>query len=540
MFKQPIITLFSLAWLLNSCTAATQQSSPSIAKVEDCLTSSTPLQIPVSRKNNYYENFEYHIRNIVPEEKIVKFQTANYDFVFCRGNNRWAVQPGTLPSELQPAKDGSQYYRDLANPQFKTIDFDGNSYKYRVILEPNPFPTEQTPTGQTRKEPQKVVFELISPASKQPQRQTLYTLNQVKQEKIGASLGVPRITAVVKYNNRLFWSIASEQGEGASGIATIFGYDLQKQESTIIQPEAVKRQQITDLVITGEASTPTFWMGTQISGEGNPYLPGMGLVAYRPQPGNIKSGSVKFYDVNTSPLVGAIPEKLKLDNDKLWVGTGNGICQIKWQSADDFKNWSCQRFAVVTNLPKAGFPVYSSATSKNPAATLSPVNNEEMLEVLWFFPVDYQTRKGRYEVRYPQGFTVTLDDQGVNFFSKEVEQIRAKTQPGKHTFYWVGNEWHWNGARFVRGLDEVASNYVGGGARGIGSNRTEPNRPPNSNTIRGDLELLNLSQKSTSVKYYSGWIDEANIQLYLTTVPQDYPDVYRPNPLDAIAKQLQR
>lgn len=540
MFKQLIITLFSLAWLLNSCAAATQQSSPSIAKVEDCFTSSTPLPIPVSRQNNYYENFQYHIRNIVPEAKFVKFQTANYDFVFCRGSNKWSVQPGTLPSELQPAKDSRQYYKDLANPQFKAIDFNGNNYKYRVILEPNHFPIEQTPPGQTSKEPQKVVFELISPDSKQPQRQTLYTLNQVKQEKIGASLGVPRITAVVKYNNRLFWSVASEQGEGASGIATIVSYDPQKNESIIIQPQAVKRQQITDLVITGNANNPTFWMGTQISGEGNPYLPGMGLVAYRPEGENLKSGSVKFYDVNNSPLVGAIPEKLKLDNEQLWVGTGNGICQIKWQAAEDFKNWSCQRFAVVTNLQKAGIPLYRSVSSKNPSATLSSVNKGEMLEILWFSPINYQTRKGRYEVRYSPGFTATIDKQGAVFFPKDVEEIRAKVQPGKPRLYWIGSEWHWNGTRFIRGLDEVASNHVGGGPRGIGSDRVEPNLPFNSNAIRGDLDLLNLSQKSTTVKYYSGWIDETNIKLYLTTVPQERVDLSRSNPLDAITQQLQR
>jgi hypothetical protein len=37
-----------------------------------------------------------------------------------------------------------------------------------------------------------------------------------------------------------------------------------------------------------------------------------------------------------------------------------------------------------------------------------------------------------------------------------------------------------------------------------GSGQLSPNIPLNWNTMRGDLELLNLSPQSTSVKYYSG------------------------------------
>jgi hypothetical protein len=536
MFEQPKVTVFSLVLLLSSCAAQTKLSSQTIAKTEDCPTTST-LPIEISKKQDFYENFNYHIRNIRSDENTVKFQTSKYDFVYCRGKNKWAVQSGTLSSELQPPKGGADYQKELANPQFKTIDFNGKNYQYRVILEPNPFPIKQTPNSQTT-EAQKVIFELISPNSQQPQRQTLYTLNQLRREKIGQSLGVPTVTAAIKHDNRLFWSVAYEQGEGFNGIATIVSYNPQNNSSVIIQPEAVKRQQINDLAITGNANNLTFWMATKIGGEGNPYLPGMGLVTYRPEPGNLKSGTVKFYDVNNSPIVGAIPEKLKLDNDQLWVATGNGICQVKWQNSDDPNSWNCQRFAIVTNLPKPGVPLYNSSTSQNPAARLSPNKNGEMQEILWFTPLDYQTRKGRYEIRYPQGFTTTLNEQGVTFFSKEVEQIRAKTQRGKPQFYWAGSEWHWNGSRFVRGLDEVALNAVGGGPRGITNYQSQPDRRFNSFAIRGDFDLLNLSEKSTSVKYYSGWIDDANIKLYLTTLPQERPDVVKISPLDAIVQQL--
>ena len=426
-----IFPILNILWLLNACASQSNFSSQSIAKAADCPRQSTPLLVTSPKKGEaFYERFDYHIRNLVADTNTVKFQTLKYDFTFCRVNNTWTVHPGTLQRELQPLQNGTQYYNELANPPFKKIDFNGKTYQYRVILEPK----SSSRDGQ-RPEPQKVTFELITPGSKQPQRQTLYTLNQLRQEKIGEQLGVPRITTALKYENRLFWSVASEQGEGANGIATIISYDPQKNESIIIQPEEIKRQQITDFVIAGDPAKQTFWMGTHISGEGNPYLPGMGLVAYRPNSQNLKSGAVKFYNVNNSPIVGAIPDKLKLEKDTLWVGTGNGVCRVKWQAADDFKSWDCNRFALFTKLPNEGIPLYSTLTSKNPAATFSPAKKGDPVEVLWFSPVDYQTPKGRYEVRYPKGFTVTLDEQGAEFLPKEFEHTITKIQPGKPPFY---------------------------------------------------------------------------------------------------------
>lgn len=163
--------------------------------------------------------------------------------------------------------------------------------------------------------------------------------------------------------------------------------------------------------------------------EGNAYFSGMGLVAYRPDAQNLKSGSVNYYQVNNSPIVGAIPDKLKLENDTLWVGTNKGVCRVKWQAADNFKNWSCGQFALLAKLPKEGIPLFSSSTSKTPTVTLTPTANEDTVEVLWFSPLDYQTCKGRYEVRYPNGFTATLDENGAEVLPGEIQQIRAKIQP---------------------------------------------------------------------------------------------------------------
>jgi hypothetical protein len=278
-------------------------------------------------------------------------------------------------------------------------------------------------------------------------------------------------------------------------------------------------------------------MATKISGEGNGNLPGMGLVAYRPDSQNLKSGSVKSYQVNNSPLVGIIPDKLKLEDDKLWIGTGNGVCQIEWQAADNPKSWSCWRFAAMANLPAEGLPISNSSLNKTVADTLKPATKGETVEVLWWTPTNYQTREGRYEVRYDKGFTVTLDEQGSELLPPDLAKIRAEIQPGKPPLYWKGFEWNWNGSRLVRGFDAVASNYSGGGVQGIGS-ELAVGEPNNWNAIRGDLDLLSLSGKSTSVKYYSGWVDETLLQPYLAVVPQERPTNPQPNPLDAIAKQL--
>lgn len=146
--------------------------------------------------------------------------------------------------------------------------------------------------------------------------------------------------------------------------------------------------------------------------------------------------------------------------------------------------------------------------------------------------------EGRYEVRYDKGFTVTLDEQGAELLPPDVAKIRAEIQPGKPPLYWKGFEWNWNGSHLVRGFDAVASNYSGGGVQGIGS-ELAVGEPNNWNAMRGDLDLLSLSAKSTSVRYYSGWVDETLLQPYLTVVPQEPPANPQPNPLDAIAKQLQ-
>lgn len=518
LFKEmkSLVKITGILFIVSACTAQIDHNAQVVkSEGKNCPQPGVVSLAVPGEQADFYERFDFHIRNVVVDADTVKFQTPHQDFVFCRGNNSWTVQSGTLPENLKP-----QNYSDYSQ-DFQTIQFQGKIYQYRVLREPLT-PTVPDPNKD------RVLFELITPNSKQPQRQILYTLKELQQQtntNIGAQLGLSRITAAVIYGNRIWWSVAFEQGEGNDGIATIVGYEPQTNKFTLIKPEELRSHQITDLVVTGNTNNPTFWMGTKISGEGNPYLPAKGLVAYRPNPQNLNSGSFNSYNVYNSPLVGAIPDKLKLENNQLWVGTGNGVCQINLQAVDNPQSWSCWRFAAMAKLPKSGLPIYSQLSSQTPDLTLSPNQNNETIEVLWWSPIDFQTRKGRYEVRTTQGFTVKLD-QGASRY-----EFGRFLPPEKPLVYWPGFEWHWNGERFVRGFDEVALNYSGGGPAGIGVTFDPTGDQRNANAIRGDLELLEISAKSTSVKYYSGWVDESNLNPYLTVVPQTQPQKKQPNPL---------
>ncbi len=491
---KPIVPILSLVWLLNACNSQTNQSAKQTGNVANCPESpAVSLEIKIEKEEDFYQVFNYQIHNIIADPDTINFQSLNYDFVFCRGNSSWTVQPGTFKANSPTSENYEDSLAKLADPPYETVELEGKSYQYRVILEPNPFPDFQV-------EPEKVIFELIAPDRDRPQRQVLYTLEQVKQAQAGIQLGVARITATLTDNNRLFWSIAPEQGEGNGGIATIVSYHPQADEIVVIQPQGMEGQQIMDMAIAGEIPNPTFWLATQMSGEGNPYLPGMGLVAYRPDFQNLASGSLSAYHVRNSPIVGAIPNQLKLEGERLWVGTGNGVCQLQWQGADNPRSWSCWRFALMAQLPREGLPLYSSLFNQTPAATLAPDQTAETVEVLWWSPKNFQTRQGRYEVKFNQGFTVKLDDQGGMPWSEFYQSSNSPSPPSwEPQVYWSGRDWHWRGDRFVRGFDQVPLNFFGGGPSGIGSWQVNRDNRSEQYAIRGDLELLELSKNSTEL-----------------------------------------
>lgn len=527
---KPVVAFICLLWLLQGCHAFTNSSEFPAGSTANCPkpTSALPNLIPETG-NNFYELLDYRVRQIVKSEETIRFQSRNYDFVFCRGNRTFTVQQTTLNQNPLLPTDEEGVLQDFANPPYKKIDVKGQGYRYRVLIEPS--------QGENRRKPPKVIFELITPNSNWPQRHVLYTLSDVQQAKLGITLGVPKVTATLMFDNHLWWSISSEQGEGANGIATLVSYHLQKGTWTLFQPDELKGIQITDLAISGDRKSPTFWIGTQMSSEGNDNLPALGLVAYRPKSQQFMRSTIVAYNVHNSPLIGAIPDRLFLEKDGLWVSTGNGICQVSLANPQKAESWSCWRFSLLAKLPEAGLPVYSSLLSKRPVDTFFPTQKGETVEILWRSPLDRHKRQGRYEVRYPKGFTVTLADQGAIPVS-EILPVRSQSFVSGHPVYWPGQEWHWRGDRFVRGLDEVAMNYFGDGPRGIGPDYLEIGGLIDRSAIRGDLELLRLSRQSVTLKYYSGWVNESALAPYPAILRQESLKKTQQNPLIEIGDRL--
>lgn len=532
-----ILTILGLLMFVWGCNSQVpiKQSEETIEQQEDLANCPQPSEvlpeIKISQKGIFYEAFNYQIQDIIADRDTIEFQSPNGNFIFCRENNTWTVKSATKSLQTENSKE---YYQQLANPPYQNIEINGKIYQYRAILEPNPFPN-------FKQEARQVKFELLKPGNSEPQVTVLYTVEQIQQANTGASLGVPKVTLGVRQStgalyygdnqissakvDRILWSVSSELGEGNGGIATIISYDLATEAINLIQPEEIQGQQINDLAIAND----TLWIATQMAGEGNPYIPSMGLVAY-----NLNSKTIRSYRVDNSPIVGAIPTKLKLEEDLLWVGTGNGICQVNWQTADNEDSWSCWRFALMAKLPAEGLPIYNSSLQNNPITTIT--SND--IEVLWWTPTSLEPRQGRYEIKYQPGFTVKLDKVG--FISWEelyppdvnVDKWIRSWQP---PVYWPGKDWHWQGSRFVRGFDEVGLNLVGLGPNGIGIEKFDRNLLQNKNAIRGDLEIIELTKDSTEVKYYSAWVDDNNLQPLLTIVPQEKPQLIQPNPLDRLA-----
>ncbi|HAC63525.1 MAG TPA: hypothetical protein DCF68_08285 [Cyanothece sp. UBA12306] len=517
-----IISLVAITWLINGCNS-TEQATGDFA---NCPTPPTsPPSFQVSSEHDFYNNLQSV--DILATEDTITFQTLKYDLIFCRPNQTWIVQPGTYQPPEPPPKDYEAALIRLGDPPYQTLELDGKTYQYRVLLDPNPFPDFQT-------EPKQVVLELIKPEETEPQRQTLYTLEQVKEKKTGIQLGIPSITASIIYNNRLYWSISPEQGEGNGGIATIASYDPKTDKIKLIQPAKLAKQQIKDLVIAGEPEQPIFWMATQMSGEGNPYLPGMGLVAYRPD-----TKSLKIYHHRNSPLIGSIPHQLHLDDQLLWVGTGNGLCEVKWQSIDTDQSWQCWQFSLQAKLPNEEFNLYPSLLASTAKTTLKPSDTpqgetEETVEVLWWSSFDQEKDLGRYEVVYQPGLTISLKDQGVRSWQEFYHDSR-NPEDWQSPVYWIGKDWQWSGDRFIRPFDGVSLNSFGGGPTGISTwNIPQQSRPENY-AIRGDLDLINLTKNTTEVKYYSAWVDDNLLNPYLTIIPVQKPQQVQKNPLDSLA-----
>ncbi|MBE9078375.1 hypothetical protein IQ241_13905 [Romeria aff. gracilis LEGE 07310] len=517
--------------------AASQTANP-----QNCPEASQPQPLTIPEQEFPLDQFNFQPQQIEADADTVTFETPHYRFVYCRGDRGWSVEAA---AQSEPASVSyEQSLRNIQDPDYETIEVNGETYQYRVRLEAEWLnqrldqADEQTaPPPEPDPNQEKVIFELKRPDQTEPIAQTVYTLAELRAADLGASLGLPRMGGVAAVGDSIWWAIAFEHSEGASGIASLLRYDIQEQALTLLQPEALEREQFTDLVVTGDPTKPTLWLGTQRSGEGNPTLPGQGLVAYRPE-GSGAEGGVTAYTVSNSPLVGAIPYRLRLEADRLWVGTGNGVCELQWQRANQPDSWNCWRFTARAELPPEGVPLYPSSLAETPAETL----NQDTVEVLWFArtgsAAEGELPPGRYEVVYRPGFEVTLDDRGGEVwpFLADTKQNRDRVAPD--TIWWAGREWHWNGSQFVRGLDEVSLNYVGGGPHGIESSTYTADYLANHYALRGAFELMALSANRTQVRHYSGWVEADAIAPYPTVVPHSPPAQPKPNPLVAIAPEL--
>ena len=518
MNLRSIIALVSLSWLFLGCSTPKQMADDA---ENNC--PSPPKSFPKFKVKNEGDFFEkLKTLNILIDDSTITFQTQDYDFVFCEDNETFITRKGNYRPEEKPITDYEEAIKELVDPPYQTIEWQDKTYQYRVVLEPNPFPNFEV-------EPEKVILELMTPEIEEPQKHILYTLEQVKQEQAGIQLGVPQITTSIINNDQFYWSVSSEQGEGNGGIATIVNYNPQENKVNIIQPSQIAKQQINDFKISNNDTENILWLATQTSGEGNPYLPGMGLVSY-----NLNNESLKSYHPRNSNLVGIIPHKLTIEKENLWVATGNGICEIEWQNIEKESSWKCWQFKLEANISPEGIEVYESIFNNQSETIINADETNTTIEVLWWSPKDDESEKGRYEIVYNPAFSVTLEDKGVMDW-KELYDKEYKANSWEAIVYWPGKDWLWNGNRFIRPFDGVFLNYFGGGPGGISTWNNPEKQRPEIYTIRGDLDLINLTKNATNVQYYSGWVDDSSLDPYLTIIPTEIPTNIKPNPLNKLS-----
>ncbi len=563
MRTQTLIAAVSLLWMLSACQTSTtvdndsEAASPDVAApdispgpappsteadqddsraVADCdrpQSPPSPLTVPAGQP--VFEQFNFQPEDMAIANGNVAVKTPYYTFSLCKGDDTWRIT-STEPTTEEDF-DYERFLAELANPAYQTMEVSGETYEYRIRLEAD-WLTEQLNSSADPADPaaasnnegeDAVYFELKTPDGETISRQ-LYTLAQLQEAQLGASLGTPSITGSVVTGKTVWWAATTSQGEGDGGFASLLHYSPDTGELSVHQPEEIQGDQITAIAATGNPKTPTLWLGTQRAGEGNPYLPASGLVAYQP-----KTKKLKSYTVTNSSLVGTIPHQLAVASNSLWVATGNGTCQVRWQTIDQAKSWNCWQFTTTANLPSDGVKIYPSFLATEPAATL----NEPTVEVLWADqaqpdqPDQADTEPIRYEVVYKPGFEAQLAQGGYRV-ANPVAQRAVRGEP----IFWPGRQWHWEGDRFVRGFDEVALNLVGGGPYGLVSSTNDNGLSFDHSAIRGSFDLLSLSQEATKVRYYSGWIDGADLEVYPKIISVVPPDKAAPNPLTQMAADL--
>lgn len=518
ILKKCFLWLISIS-LLFGCQSVINTENNEDNQVKNCgLNSDYQPLIDVKSREDFFRLFDFYIQAIIKQSDRLIFQTKNHDLVFCQGDQSFSIQPSTRQSP--PEKNYQQLLEELSNPPYENITLNEQNYQYRVLLEPNPFPNFQVEANQ-------VIFELVTPNNPNPIRQVVYDLEQTKKAQAGITLGVPKIVTTKIFDKQIYWAISPEQGEGNGGIATIIKYDPNNNKLSLIQPQELNNQQINDFVITEENNNLTFWLAVQQSGEGNPYLASMGLVVFQPENNNY----LQSYHVRNSPIIGAIPTKLEVDNQFLWLGTGNGICQVIRAKIADYHSWQCWQIKLLANLNQEKIDLFPSLLSEEKIGELSNESTQQnkQIEVLWWAGNQESGDEGRYEIKYDLGTNLKLAEGFSSW--QEIYGDEYSKPSWKAPVYWVGNDWYWRNEKFQRGFDSVPLNAFGGGFSGITIPSENYTFPLNSASIRGDLDLINISQSSTEIKYYSAWVDSKLLTPYLTLIPAPKFDQTKPNPL---------
>ena len=484
---------------------------------------------PLARTENeaIFDQFNFRPESVTVFADTVAVETADYTFYYCLLDKAWVP----LANETKSSEYEGYNIDEIANPPYQSIEVNGEIYQYRARLQAD-WLTERGAEGISEETPQNeedtVYFELILPDGKEISRE-LYGVSELQAAKLGASLGVPEIAGADQTERAIWFAATASQGEGDSGFASLIEYDLETETLNIARPEEIQGNQLNDLVATQQDDEVTLWVGTQRMGEGVPFFPADGLVAYRPNREELET-----YTITNSPLVGAIPHALARAEDRLWVATGDGICRVKWQRIEAANSWDCWRLTTTATVPEDGLDVYQSFLATEPKAELTA----REVEVLWAAESygrnqEAEPEFARYEVVYEPGFETTLSQGGYR-----VADAAAKRAAMGEAIFWPGRQWHWAGDRFRRGLDEVSLNLVGGGPYGLVSSTTGNGLRFNHNAIRGAFDLLSLTAEGTKVRYYSGWVNADELEVYPALERVTRSREAKPNPLTKMASNL--
>ncbi|MGB3788340.1 MAG: hypothetical protein WA949_10040 [Phormidesmis sp.] len=560
MRLQTLLPVLGLFCVLSACAGSSNSSSvspetllgdrtPTDTPAKTCNLNNTPSPLGTPENAPVFEQFNFRPEEIAIDTNTVTFKTPYYDFTLCKGDRTWTITSVSPENQDTDADfDYQQMLAGIANPDYSTIEVDGKTYEYRVRLQAdwlneqldsatelpvNPdSSTEEASTEEASTE-EAVYFELQLPDG-ELLTEELYTLSDLQTAQLGASLGDPNIAGAVAAEGELWIATSASQGEGNSGFASLIHYSPETEELSVEQPDELQGNQITAIAATNNNAL-TLWLGTKIGGEGNPNLPADGLVAYQPD-----TQQLTTYSVENSPLVSAIPYRLAAEEDALWIATGEGVCQVEWKTVDSDQSWNCWQFATTADLPAAGVELYPSFLSTEPATTL----NQDSVEVLWASETFEDAREDasedggkpavmRYEVVYEPGFEIQIPQGGYRL----TNEVARRTGKGEDIF-WPGRAWHWEGDRFTRSLDEVGVNMFGGGPYGLAASTRRDGLNLDSDAIRGDFDLLDITAASTQVRHYSGWIESSNLSVYPTVIPVDSPTKSKPNPLIELAENL--